>query len=145
MIRKLGEPAKKGKRTATKDKFEEPQVEVYKEGKDTNFEFVNVETSDNDTIILPKDTFDKLDMSVEKLKYAWEKKDLDKFLRKVWKPNPNDYYKLYFLTSQGWLSGKTSRGDKLNHFADYSNLIDSDRNFVKRDDERIYAIHIAKL
>jgi len=100
----------------------------------------------NDLLIMPKDTYDKQQKTVLDMKYAWKKEDLNEYLRNVWKPIPDKYYKIYMLTSGGWKSGKTYEGKNLTEFCNYSNVIDSDRNYnADDDDELIYAINIMRM
>ena len=46
------------------------------------------------------------------------------------------------LTSTGWMSGKTYKGNQITNYCNYSQVLDSDKNFIANDDELIYGIHI---
>jgi hypothetical protein len=98
----------------------------------------------NDTLFIPRSTYDKRNLSVDNLSEGFDKKDLDEFLRENMTFNPNDKYKIYMLTDNGWMSGKSYFGKNLEGFCNFSNVLNSDQNWVDKSDDIVYAINVYK-
>ena len=120
-----------------------PKVKII-DIQDPNFKVVKL-VQGRDIIFLPESTYNKSNMSIDNLEHGWQKSDLNAFIRTVFKPDPNETYQVYLLTNTGWRTGGTEKGSQLRDYVNYSNVLDSDRNFVENDNEIVYAIQIERI
>ena len=101
----------------------------------------------HNVVLTSQDTFDKLEdgEAVDKLKYAWEEKDLKAVLTENFDFDDHKKYTLSFLTPSGWREGsRPLRGKAIKKHVNFDAYLDSTRNYVRNDDDKIFAVQITE-